>query len=63
MHTLALNKISKNDYFKRKIDSNKIYKKSHYDRSTKTFSCFNVDDINNEIFIKSNKIVFTGFTY
>lgn len=65
MQYIPLNQLkkSKEIYFKRKESSNTIYTINHYDASSKAYSCSNVDDINNEVFIKSNKLVFIGFTY
>jgi hypothetical protein len=41
----------------------KTYRKGDYDRSSKTFSLLDCDDINREIFRKGDKLVFVGFTY
>ena len=62
---IKMNELKKNKelYFKKKESSTMVYKLNHYDRSTKSYSCSSVDDINHEVFIKSNKIVFVGFTY
>ena len=62
---IKMNELKKNNeiYFKKKETSNMVYKLNHYDRSTKSYSCSSVDDINHEVFIKSNKLVFVGFTY
>jgi hypothetical protein len=52
------------EYIKlRNTDSAPIWIKGNYDRLTKTYSLLNVDDINREIFRKSNSTVFIGFTY
>ena len=65
MIKMPLNKLKQSDqtYFKRKQDSKKVYVISHYNRSDKTFTCHNTEDINQEIFVKSNKEVFTDFDY
>ena len=65
MQYIPLNKLkaSKEIYFKRKESSNTVYRINHYNHCDKTYSCSNVDDINHEIFIKSTKLVFIGFTY
>jgi hypothetical protein len=62
---IKMNELKKNNeiYFKKKETSNMVYKLNHYDRSTKSYSCSSVDDICHEVFIKSNKLVFVGFTY
>jgi len=63
MNTVALNKVKSGDYIKRKIDAKAVYIKGAYDRTTKSFSCIDVEDICKEIFIKADKLVFVGFTY
>jgi hypothetical protein len=65
MHQIPLNKMkaSKETFFKRKESSNTVYTINHYNHSDKTYSCSNVDDINHEVFLKSTKLVFVGFTY
>jgi hypothetical protein len=62
---IPLNQLKKHKevFFKRKESSNTIYTINHYNREDKTYSCSNVDDINHEVFIKSTKLVFIGFTY
>ena len=61
--TLTMKQVKSGDYIKRKIDAKAVYIKGAYDRATKSFSCIDADDMNKEIFIKADKIVFVGFTY
>jgi hypothetical protein len=65
MQTIQLNQLKKHKetFFKCKESSNTVYKINHYNHCDKTYSCSNVEDINHEIFIKSNKLVFIGFTH
>jgi len=63
LNITAIRDLPKGEFFKRKADAKAVYKKGDYDRSSKSFSCIDCDDICREIFIKSNKPVFTGFTY
>ena len=63
MQTLSLKSVKSGEYIKRKADSKAVYIKGAYDRTTKSFSCVDVEDICREIFIKANKPVFIGFTY
>lgn len=63
MQTVTLKAVKTGDYIKRKADAKGIYIKGAYDRTTKSFSCIDVEDICREIFIKANKPVFIGFTY
>lgn len=62
---IKMNELKKNKeiYFKRKESSNSVYMVNHYDIGSKSYSCSKVEDINHEVFIKSNKLVFVGFTY
>lgn len=60
---VALKNVKSGDYIKRKADSKSVYIKGAYDRATKSFSCVDVDDMNKELFIKADKLVFIGFTY
>ena len=62
---IRMNELKKNKeiYFKKKETSNMVYKLNHYDRTSKSYSCSSVDDIHHEVFIKSNKLVYVGFTY
>ena len=52
-----------NEYIRRKPDAKKTYIRGAYSKSIKAYSCVDFDDINNEIFIKSNTIVFINFTF
>ena len=60
---MALKDVKSGDYIKRKIDSKTVYIKGDYIRSLKGFECTDVEDINKTIVIKSDKLVFVGFTY
>ena len=59
----SLNSIPKGEVFKRKETSNDVYIKNHYNKLEKNFSCSSQFDWNKEIFIKSNKKVYVGFTF
>lgn len=63
MEQAKIKDLKKGEFIKRKADSNKVYIKGDYDRATKSFSCVEYEDINHEIFIKADKIVFYGFTF
>lgn len=66
MELKAIKDLKKGEFFKRQIKgqpSDRVYIKGDYDRSTKTYSATAYDDINAEIFIKSNKLVYVGFTF
>lgn len=60
---VKLSDCPKGEYLKRKPESNKVYIRGDYDRSTKTYSLIDTDDINREIFLKGSTKVFVGFNY
>lgn len=63
MESKKIKELKKGEFLKRKADSNRVYIKGDYDRASKSFSCIAYDDINQEIFIKADKIVFVGFIF
>jgi hypothetical protein len=63
MQIVTLKTAKIGEYIKRKADSKAVYIKGAYDRTTKSFSCIDVEDICREIFIKADKPVVIGFTY
>ena len=63
MESTEIKNLKKGEFIKRKEDSQQVYIKGDYDRTTKSYSCIAYDDINKEIFIKANKKVFYGFTF
>lgn len=60
---MKLKDLKQGDFFKRKQDAKTVYVKHHYDRASKTFSCSDIEDMNREIFLKSNVEVFIDFEY
>lgn len=59
-----LKELKKGDFFKLKdSDTATVYVRGEYDRSTKTYSCFKFEDVNDERFLKGSKNVFVGFTF
>jgi hypothetical protein len=60
---MTLRNVKPNDFVKRKLDSNKVYRKGTYDRTTKSFELLDVEDICRSIFVKADKPVVVGFTY
>lgn len=63
MQNVTIKTVKSGDYIKRKADSKAVYIKGGYCRALKAYSCIDINDINKEIFIKGDKIVFIGFTY
>ena len=64
---MMLKDIKKGEFFTLKAitepNENQVYVKGDYDRTTKTYSCHKFSDINAERFFKSNKLIFTSFTF
>lgn len=63
MQNITLKSVKPGDFVKRKSDSKAVYIKGAYDRTTKSFELIDTDDINRVVYVKSDKIVFIGFTY
>jgi hypothetical protein len=63
MQNVTIKNVKPGDYIKRKADAKAVYIKGAYIKSLKGFECADVSDINKSIVIKSDKLVFVGFTY
>ena len=55
--------VPKGEYIKRNETTQKVYIRGEYCRELKAYECIDTDDINHQIYIKSNKPVYVGFTY
>jgi hypothetical protein len=58
-----LGDLPKGEFIKRKETSHKVYIKGHYDRASKTYSVYDAEDVNNEMFVNRDTRVYAGFTY
>ena len=58
-----LNSIPFGMVFKRKPDASKVYIRGNFirDNNIKRYSCTDYDDMNHEIFLKGDAIVYVGF--
>lgn len=63
MQNITIKSVKPGDYIKRKADAKTVYIKGAYCKASKAFECTDTEDINKTILIKSDKIVFIGFTY
>lgn len=63
MQNVTIKQVKSGDYIKRKADAKTVYIKGDYIKSLKGFECTDASDINKTIVIKSDKLVFIGFTY
>jgi hypothetical protein len=59
----VLRNLRKGELFKRKMNARKVYVKGHYDRASKTFSVYDYEDVNSEMFAKGSLKVWAGFSY
>ncbi len=55
--------LKKGEYFKRKPDARKVYRKGDYDRAERKYECGDTDDINRAIDLKGDALVYVGFDY
>ena len=64
---MKLKELKKGDFFTRKEieypKDNQVWIRGHYDRTSKTYSCINFNDINREIFLKGTTPVYTNFIF
>ena len=60
---VLLRNIRRGEYVKRTPTAKTVYVRGGYDLATKSYSLTDCDDMNREIFVKANKVVFVGFTY
>ena len=63
MQTTTLRNVKPGEYIKRTAEAKAVYIKGAYNKSSKSFSCTDCEDISREVFIKADKQVFIGFTY
>lgn len=64
---MILKELKKGEYFTRKNipypTDNQVYIRGDYDRTSKKYSCLHFNDINREIFLKGDTIIYTDFTF
>lgn len=60
---IAIRHQGEGDLIKRQPDAKAVYVINHYDKESDSYSCSDYYDMNREIFIKSNKVVYVGFTF
>lgn len=63
MRPETIKQVKKGDFFKKTECSKRVFVRGDYVRSEKAFECYDAEDINSFIYLKSNKVVFVGFTY
>lgn len=63
MKKVKLSDVKRGDYVKRKPDAKAVYKRGDFDRASKSYALADTDDMNREIFLKADTLVYIGFTY
>ena len=63
VNEIALRHVGNGDLIKRKPNAKKVYVINHYDRASKAWSLSDWHDMNSEIFLKSDTLVYVGFTF
>ena len=63
VNEIALRHVGIGDILKRKPNAKTVFVVNHYDRASKTWSLSNWHDMNKEIFLKSDTMVYVGFTF
>lgn len=67
MTAIKLKDLKKGDFFTKKPleypTEKQVFIRGDYDRSDKKYSCYKFDDINNEQFLKGDKLVYTDFIF
>jgi hypothetical protein len=58
-----LSDLKKGEFFKRKADARKVYRKGDYDRSERKYEAMDEDDISRSIYLKGDALVYVGFDY
>lgn len=59
----TLKNLKKGEYFKFREESDIVYVKGDYDRSTKKFDCYKFDDVNSFRQFAADKFVFIDFEF
>ena len=58
-----LSDLKKGEFFTRKADARKVYRKGDYDRTERKFECDDTNDISRAIYLKGDTLVYVGFDY
>jgi hypothetical protein len=58
-----LKDIKRGEYIRKNATTEKTYKRGEYCRELKKYSLIDCDDINRELFLKGENLVYVGFTY
>jgi hypothetical protein len=58
-----ISSLKKGEFFKRKPDARKVYVKGDYDRSERTYTGMDTEDISRAIYLKGTTRVYVGFDY
>lgn len=60
---MKLSDLKRGEFFRRKPDAQKTYRRGVYDRFEKKYSGEDWDDISREILLKGSTLVYVGFDF
>ena len=63
MQTAMIKDLPKGEFFNRKPDANKVYRREEYCRINKAYQCDDESDISRALFLKGTTVVYYGFEY
>lgn len=59
-----VNKVNQGTYFKLKpTETAPVWVRGHYDRGSRSYSCYKFDDTNHEKFLKPTRDIYIDFTF
>jgi len=58
-----LSDLKRGEFFKRKADARKVYRKGDYDRAERKFACDDTSNISGGAYLKGDTRVYVGFDY
>ena len=60
---MPLKDVPRGEFVRRKLDAKKTYMRGDYDRSSRTYSLDDWDDISRAIYLKGSALVWVGFEF
>ena len=63
MQAALIKDLPRGEFFKRKPDAIKVYRRGEYERSSRKYQADDCDDICRELLLKGSTVVYIGFDY
>jgi len=60
---MPLKEVPRGEFVRRKLDAKKTYTRGDYDRSSRTYSLDDWDDISRAVYLKGSALVWVGFEF